>query len=132
MAAPFSFLKAISKQARYHVSLDQRVWRNIRPFPAHERLAGCQTANKVVELILKNASIAVTGIWLAEDDGVLNPANIHLVPGRHYTQSSRFSRLTPLQSPGRLDVSQLVLEDLRNRIRHTLMTDRLSQLVSAQ
>ena len=49
--------------------------------PVMTALPDIKTANKVVELILKNASIAVTGIWLADDDGVLNPANIKLVPG---------------------------------------------------
>ena len=33
-------------------------------------LPDIKTLNKVVELTLKNAAIAVTGIWQAEDDGV--------------------------------------------------------------
>jgi hypothetical protein len=49
--------------------------------PVAKALPDIRTANKVVELILKNASIAATGIWQAEDDGVLNPATIRLVPG---------------------------------------------------
>ena len=47
--------------------------------PVMKALPDIKTANKVVELILKNASIAVAGIWQADDDGVLNPANIKLV-----------------------------------------------------
>ena len=88
-------------------------------------LPDIKTANKVVELILKNASIAVTGIWLADDDGVLNPANIRLVPGSIIPKAVGSSGLTPLQAPGRFDVSNLVLDDLRARIRHTLLVDRL-------
>jgi hypothetical protein len=88
-------------------------------------LPDIKTANKVVELILKNASIAVTGIWLADDDGVLNPANIRLVPGSIIPKAVGSAGLTPLQAPGRFDVSNLVLEDLRARIRHTLLVDRL-------
>ncbi|MBY0396672.1 MAG: head-tail connector protein, partial [Thermoleophilia bacterium] len=49
--------------------------------PVMKALPDIKTANKVVELVLKNASIAVTGIWQADDDGVLNPAAIRLVPG---------------------------------------------------
>jgi len=93
--------------------------------PVMTALPDIKTANKVVELILKNASIAVTGIWLADDDGVLNPANIKLVPGSIIPKAVGSAGLTPLQAPGRFDVSQLVLDDLRARIRHTLMTDRL-------
>ncbi|MCB1834258.1 MAG: head-tail connector protein [Geminicoccaceae bacterium] len=96
--------------------------------PVMSALPDIKTANKVVELILKNASIAVTGIWLAEDDGVLNPANIRLVPGSIIPKAPGSSGLTPLQTPGRLDVSELVLEDLRANIRHTLLTDRLTPL----
>jgi hypothetical protein len=93
--------------------------------PVMTALPDIKTANKVVELILKNASIAVTGIWLADDDGVLNPANIKLVPGSIIPKAVGSAGLTPLQAPGRFDVSQLVLDDLRARIRHALMTDRL-------
>jgi len=49
--------------------------------PVMKALPDIKTANKVVELVLKNASIAVTGIWQADDDSVLNPANISLRPG---------------------------------------------------
>lgn len=93
--------------------------------PVMTALPDIKTANKVVELILKNASIAVTGIWLADDDGVLNPANIRLVPGSIIPKAVGSAGLTPLQAPGRFDVSQLVLDDLRGRIRHTLLADRL-------
>lgn len=90
-------------------------------------LPDIKTANKVVELVLKNASIAVTGIWQADDDGVLNPANIRLVPGTIIPKAVGSSGLTPLEAPGRFDVSQLVLDDLRGRIRHALLVDRLGQ-----
>ena len=49
--------------------------------PVAKALPDIRTANKVVELVLKNASIAATGIWQAEDDGVLNPATVRLEPG---------------------------------------------------
>jgi len=94
--------------------------------PVMKALPDIKTANKVVELILKNASIAVTGIWQAEDDGVLNPATIELVPGAIIPKAVGSGGLTPLDMPGRFDVSQLVLDDLRARIRHALLIDRLA------
>ena len=93
--------------------------------PVMKALPDIKTANKVVELILKNASIAVTGIWQAEDDGVLNPSNIRLVPGMIIHKAVGSRGLTPLEAPGRFDVSQLVLKDLRERIRQALIVDRL-------
>lgn len=96
--------------------------------PVMTALPDIKTANKVVELVLKNASIAVTGIWLADDDGVLNPANIRLTPGSIIPKAPGSAGLTPLQAPGRFDVSELMLTDLRARIRHTLLVDRLAPL----
>lgn len=96
--------------------------------PVMKSLPDIKTANKVVELILKNASIAVTGIWLAEDDGVLNPSNIQLTPGAIIPKAVGSKGLTPLEAPGKFDVSQLMIDDLRSRIRHALLGDKLGQL----
>ena len=96
--------------------------------PVMKALPDIKTANKVVELILKNASIAVTGIWQADDDGVLNPATIELVPGAIIPKAVGSEGLRPLDMPGRFDVSQLMLDDLRARIRHALLTDKLGQI----
>jgi hypothetical protein len=96
--------------------------------PVMKALPDIRTANKVVELVLKNASIAVTGMWQADDDGVLNPAAIRLQPGAIIPKAVGSAGLTPLASPGRFDVSQLVLADLRSRIRHALLADRLGPL----
>ncbi|MGN1091532.1 MAG: portal protein [Alphaproteobacteria bacterium] len=96
--------------------------------PVMKALPDIKTANKVVELILKNATIAVTGIWQAEDDGVLNPANIRLTPGTIIPKAVGSKGLTPLQAAGDFDVSQLVLSDLRTRIRHALLNDKLGQV----
>ncbi|WP_407670254.1 portal protein [Paramagnetospirillum marisnigri] len=96
--------------------------------PVMKALPDIKTANKVVELVLKNATIAVTGIWQADDDGVLNPANIKLVPGTIIPKAVGSAGLQPLTAPGRFDTSQLVLDDLRSRIRHALMVDRLGQV----
>ncbi len=96
--------------------------------PVMKALPDIKTANKVVELILKNASIAVTGIWQADDDGVLNPATIELLPGAIIPKAVGSAGLRPLEMPGRFDVSQLVLDDLRARIRHALLTDKLGQI----
>ncbi len=98
--------------------------------PVMKALPDIKTANKVVELVLKNASIAVTGIWQADDDGVLNPANIELSPGSIIPKAIGSKGLQPLDMPGRFDVSQLVLESLQSRIRHALLADKLAPLNS--
>lgn len=96
--------------------------------PVMKALPDIKTANKVVELILKNASIAVTGIWQADDDGVLNPANIKLVPGTIIPKAVGSEGLKALKSPGQFDVSELVLNNLRASIRKALLVEKLGQI----
>ncbi|MCL1892549.1 MAG: portal protein [Alphaproteobacteria bacterium] len=97
--------------------------------PVLRALPDIKTANKVVELVLKNATIAVSGIWQADDDGVINLSNINLTPGAIIPKAVGSTGLTPLRSGADFDVSQIILGDLRARILHTLLADRL-QLMS--
>ncbi|MBR3930879.1 MAG: head-tail connector protein [Alphaproteobacteria bacterium] len=96
--------------------------------PVLRALPDIKTANKVVELVLKNATIAVTGIWQADDDGVINLNNINLTPGAIIPKAVGSTGLTPLNSAANFDVSQLILKDLRERIRHAMLADRLGLL----
>ncbi len=96
--------------------------------PVLRALPDIKTANKVVELVLKNATIAVSGIWQADDDGVINLNNINLTPGAIIPKATGSSGLTPLKCGADFDVSQLILKDLRERIRHALLADRLGLL----
>lgn len=96
--------------------------------PVMKALPDIRTANKVVELILKNASLSVSGIWQADDDGVLNLADIDLTPGTIIPKAVGSKGLSPLEMPSRFDVSQLVLDDLRSRIRNAMMVDKLGQI----
>jgi len=98
--------------------------------PVMRALPDIKTANKVVELTLKNASIAVAGIWQADDDGVLNPANVRLTPGSIIPKAVGSHGLQPLEPSGNFDVSQLVLSDLRERIRRTLLVNQLGAIDS--
>ena len=96
--------------------------------PVLRALPDIKTANKVVELVLKNATISVSGIWMADDDGVINLNNISLTPGAIIPKAVGSSGLTPLTSGANFDVSQIILKDLRKRIRHALLADRLGLL----
>lgn len=94
-------------------------------------LADIKCANKVVELLLKNASIAVTGIWQADDDGVINPATIKLVPGTIIPKAVGSKGLQPLEAPGNFDVAELTLSDLRRRIRVAIVGPELPEMTAS-
>ncbi len=98
--------------------------------PVMKALPDIKTANMVVELVLKNANLAISGIWMADDDGVLNTANIDLKPGTIIPKAVGSQGLTPLQTATDFNVSDLVLNDLRSSIRHNLLMDKLGQLTN--
>ena len=59
---------------------------------------------------------------------MLNPANIRLTPGTIIPKAVGSAGLKPLEAPGRFDLSQVVLQDLRAGIRRALLADRLGQI----
>lgn len=95
--------------------------------PVMKVLPDIKTANKVVELTLQNATIAISGVWQAEDDGVINFNNIDLSPGSIIPKAIGSQGLSPLQTGANFNVSQLVLSDLRNNIKKAFYTDVLSK-----
>ena len=94
-------------------------------------LPDIKTANKMVELVLRNASLAVSGVYTATSDSVINPYTMQLAPGTMIPVDSNDSSnptLRPLDRAGDFNVSQLVLEDLQNRIRKTLFAEPLGSI----
>ena len=92
-------------------------------------LADILTLNKAVELLLKNASLSISGLYTAVDDGVLNPQTIRVVPGAIIPVARNGGpagpSLMPLPRAGDLQLSQIILNDLRMNIRRTLLDDSL-------
>ena len=97
--------------------------------PVVSALGDILTLNKAVELLLKNASLNISGIFTAVDDGVLNPQSIRIVPGAIIPVASnggaRGASLQPLPRAGDLQLTQIVLQDLRMAIKQTLLDDSL-------
>lgn len=92
-------------------------------------LPDARTANKVKELILRNAALAVSGVWTAVNDGVLNTNSIRITPGNVIPVGRNAGALGPSLQPlefgGRFDVAQLVLEDLQMSIKKAMLDNQL-------
>lgn len=92
-------------------------------------LPDIKTLNKVKELVLKNASIAVSGVYTAADDGVLNPHNITIAPGAIIPVARnggvQGESLKPLRSAADFNVGQLIINDLVMGIKKMLLDDTL-------
>lgn len=97
--------------------------------PLVTAISDIKTLNKTVELVLKNASIAVSGVYTAADDGVLNPQNVQIKPGSIISVArnggAQGPSLQPLPRASDFNVSQIVMNDLRMNIKKILMDDTL-------
>jgi len=93
--------------------------------PLINALSSIKTTNLTIQLILENAQMSISGIYQMEDDGVINPDTINLVPGTIIPKAMGSAGLQPIQAAGRFDVAQLVLGDLRLNIKRALYNDML-------
>lgn len=89
-------------------------------------LPAIKTVNKVSEFALRNAALAIAGVYTAQDDGVINPYNITLEPGTIIPVGSNDHTnptLRPLDRAGDFNVSDLVISDLRDSINKVLFAE---------
>lgn len=87
-----------------------------------------KTLNKAQELTLKAAAITMLGIYTATEDGVFNPATAVVAPGQFWKVRSNGGALGPsiskLPEP-RIDLSQIVLNELRMSVQSAMMDQSL-------
>jgi len=96
--------------------------------PIMQALPDILTANKVVEFTLRRAAIDIAGIYTHVNDGAINPYTIQLVPNSLIPVSSNATEnptLRRLDTGGGIDVSQIVLADLRANINDALYSNQL-------
>lgn len=89
-------------------------------------ISDIKTLNKAVELGLKSASLAISGVYTAVDDGILNVKNIRLTPGAIIPVGSNNSSnpsLAPLQSPSNFQIEQMLVQEIRQRINDHMLVE---------
>jgi len=97
--------------------------------PLITALPDIKTLNKTIELQLKNASLNIAGIYTAADDGVLNPNTVKIIPGAIIPVARnggpQGESLKPLARSGDFNLSQIVINDLRQNIKRILLDESL-------
>ena len=78
--------------------------------PLQLALPAIKTSNLVIELILENAQMSISGMYQVEDDGVINVDNIALIPGTVIPKAAGSTGLQPISPAGNFNVSDLVLK----------------------
>ena len=97
--------------------------------PLITALPDIKTLNKTVELLLKNASLNIAGVYTASDDGVLNPQTVRIAPGAIIPVARNDGptgpSLKPLPRTGDTNLSQLVINDLRMNVKKIMLDESL-------
>ena len=88
-----------------------------------------KTLNKTKELLLKNASLSIAGVYTAADDGVLNPNTVVLKPGAIIPVARnggpQGESLRPLTRSGDPQLSQIVIDQLQMSIKKILLDESI-------
>ena len=83
-----------------------------------------ETLNQTQEFILKAAALAVLGVFMATNEAALNPDTIQLAPGSiipvQRTGGALGPSLARLDAPGRFDVSQMIINEMRIAVKEML------------
>ena len=101
--------------------------------PVLDALPDAKTINKLVELTLKNATLAVSGVYTVVDDGVVNPENVKIsplsfIPVARNSGHPAGPSIAPLGRSGDFDVSYLEQQRLVDAIKKTMMDNELPPL----
>jgi hypothetical protein len=73
---------------------------------------------------LAAADLAIAGMWIAEDDGVLNPRTVKVGP-RKIIVANSVDSMKPLQTGSNFQLSDVMIDKLQAGIRKALMADQL-------
>ena len=97
--------------------------------PLTMALPDIRTLNKLRELALISASFAVTPVWTATDDGVMNVDSVRIVPNAIIPVRSNGGpmgqSLKALEMPTRFDIAQNLEAELKTTIRQILFDNPL-------
>jgi hypothetical protein len=92
--------------------------------PTYDALPNIKTLNELKALQLAALDVAVSGMWIAKDDGVLNARTIKLGP-RKIIVANDTDSMKPLQSGADFNVAFVSEERLQAAIRRAYMADQL-------
>jgi hypothetical protein len=99
--------------------------------PIMQVLPDIRTANKVMQFMLENAAIQMSGVYTGVDDGIFNPHTARIAPGTvipvksNATQNASIVAMTP---SGNIGVGEVILEKLQNNIKKALFSEPFGEI----
>ena len=95
--------------------------------PGMRALSDVRALNKIKELSLRNAALAVAGAYTVADDGVVNPWTIDIQPGAFIPVASNDPNnpsIAEFPRSGDFDVSMFQMDNLRSAIQKVFLADQ--------
>lgn len=92
--------------------------------PVFDALPDVKMLNELKRMELASADLAIAGMWIAEDDGVLNPRTVKVGP-RKVIVANSVDSMKPLQTGSDFQLSEALTDQLQRSIRKLLMADQL-------
>lgn len=94
-------------------------------------LPDAKSANHLMRKTLESADMSIAGMWIAEDDGVLNPHTVKIGPKKIIVANSVDS-MKRLDDGANYQVSEMLLDRIQGGIRKKLMADQLPPIGTQQ
>lgn len=96
-------------------------------------LPDARVLSSVKSYLLRNAALAIGGVWMVRNDGVINANNVRIFPGatipvRSTGGSAGGASIAPLQTAGDVNLAQLVINDLVTSIHKIMLNDGMPEL----
>lgn len=95
-------------------------------------LPDARVLSSVKSYLLRHAALAIGGVWLVRNDGVINANNVRIFPGAtipvRSTGGTAGASIAPLQATADTNLAQLVINDLVDSIRTIMMDDAVPRI----
>ena len=92
--------------------------------PVFDAMPDIKSLNKAVEMSFANMDLAIAGMWIGEDDGVMNPRTLKVGP-RKVVVANSVDSLKALEPAGNFQLGAIEIERLQRSIRRVLMSNQL-------
>lgn len=95
-------------------------------------LPDARVLSSVKSYLLRNAALAVGGVWMVRNDGVINASSVRIFPGAtipvRATGGTAGASIAPLQTASDIDLAQLVINDLVGSIHKIMLNDGMPEI----
>ena len=96
-------------------------------------LPDARVLSSVKSYLLRHAALAIGGVWMVRNDGVINANNVRIFPGatipvRSTGGTAGGASIAPLQATADINLAQLILQDLVQSIHKIMMNDGMPEI----